>query len=89
MTMPNMKSPLSPDDIEVLLHYFVNPCEHPRYKAPAVQSAIDMFIGCGILEPSGGPSPWKTTEKGSAMVRALCRTPEPQLIYADANGNPL
>jgi hypothetical protein len=84
-----MKTPLSASDIEVLLHYYVNTCEHLRYDTLAVKQAVDMFIGCGMLEPSEGPALWQITEKGSAMVRALCRTPEPQLIYADANRNPL
>lgn len=84
-----MKTPLSASNIEVLLHYYMNTDEHPRYRAPAVKQAVEMFIGCGMLEPSTGPALWQTTEKGSAMVRALCRTPEPQLIYADVNRNPL
>lgn len=79
-----MKTPLSPSDIEVLLHCHVCPAPHPRSGAPAVRAAIDMFAYADMIEvwePTGGalgePSYWRTTDKGDAFVKALCNTPEP------------
>jgi len=41
---------LTPSDIEVLLHFYMFPEAHPRWKAPAVVSAIHYFIGEKMLE---------------------------------------
>jgi hypothetical protein len=78
-----MKSPLSPSDIEVLLHCHTTPGPHPRLDAPAVQEALRMFRGCAMIEvvepkfTPGGGSAFNTTPKGDAFVKALCNTPEP------------
>jgi hypothetical protein len=82
-----MKSPLSPNDIDVLLWYYSSQAEHPRCEAPAVQSSIQMFAACGMLIKQGGVI--ASTDKGKAMVSALCRVPEPKRAWVDGNGNVL
>lgn len=84
-----MKTPLSASDIEVLLHYHMNTHRHPRYNAPAVSEATEMFMRCGMIETSPSDSMFITTQKGAAMVKMLCRTPEPKLVYVDAEGKEL
>jgi hypothetical protein len=37
-------------EIEVLLHYFYSPSDHPRIDVPAVQDAVKMLCKAGMLE---------------------------------------
>lgn len=80
---------LTPNDIEVLLHCHVSPEPHPRLDAPAVQESIKMWICAGMIEPNVNTGIFVTTDKGCAMVMALCKTPYPRLIYIDQNGEEL
>lgn len=69
---------MTPNDIEVLLHYHTCREIHPRLDAPAVQDAIDVFEDNGILHKiphSFGL--WHTTKKGEALVKMLQSTPYP------------
>ena len=75
-----MKTPLSPSDIEVLLHCHTTPSRHPRFDAEAVQRAISMFVQSGLVMHMPQPTEhhvYPTTAKGDAFVKALCNTPEP------------
>lgn len=79
--MNKMKSPLSPSDIEVLLHCYSCPSQHPRRHAPAVEEAFEMFEGCGMIvrtdETYEGYRVWRTTDKGAFFVDKLCNMQEP------------
>lgn len=75
---------MTPNDIEVLMHYHASPDSHPRAHAPAVQASIRMFIAEGILKKEDS---FRTTEKGEALVRMLCNTEMPQQAWVDSNGN--
>jgi hypothetical protein len=75
-----MKSPLSPSDIEVLLHCHTTPARHPRFEAEAVQRAISMFVQAGMVVHNPQPGEYHvytTTDKGDAFIEALLNTPEP------------
>lgn len=73
-----MKTPLSPSDIEVLLHCHTCPAPHPRHDAPAVIESIDMFFQAGMILPTPTRSfTFTTTPKGNAFIQALLNTPEP------------
>jgi len=91
-----MKHPLSPSDIEVLIHCHVSPAPHPRFHAPAVREALDMWERCGFIhcsrdgfEPVVTPTVYETTTKGKAMIEALCNVEEPRQVWVDHNGKPL
>lgn len=78
-----MKTPLSPSDIEVLLHCHTCTAPHPRLEAPEVQDAFDMFSRSGMIvwvpgqaHQSNKPH-YITTPKGDAFIEALLNTPEP------------
>lgn len=79
-----MKTPLSPLDIEVLLWYFYKTEPHENIAAPAVKESILMWTRSGMLKPLHTyvcpEGMYCTTEKGDAMVKALCNTPEPPYI---------
>lgn len=83
---------MTPNDIEVLLHYHVSPCIHPRYDAPAVKESIENFLTGKILEPyrhadgpnvTDGPNVFSTTKLGAALVAMLCQTPYPIVACID------
>ncbi len=82
-----MKTPLTPNDIEVLLWCHIRGTRHERHDAPAVRDALRMFERSGMIAPQPGlDGVYNTTAKGRAMVTALCRTPEPieKSVWLDA-----
>jgi hypothetical protein len=75
------KTRLTPNDIDVLLHYHGHADDHPRVDAPAVKQALNMWLGLGCLvdrESSMFGSRYKTTDKGRRMVERLCLTQIPE-----------
>lgn len=79
----------SPNNIEVLLHYFLDPAAHPRIEAPAVRDATNMLLREGCIErwPEGAIARYRTTPLGAAWVKALCNAELPRAVYIDAQGN--
>jgi hypothetical protein len=76
---------LSPNDIDVILHYHTSGEKHPRADAPAVKDATERFFRAGLIEP-GGLSPgvyFVTTEKGRKFIEMLCATPFPVKKFVD------
>ena len=74
---------MTPNDIEVLLHYHCMAVIHPRLDAPAVQQAVENFKRHGIMvidfqDGSG----YSLTAKGRALVTMLCNTPFPVSVAA-------
>lgn len=70
---------LTPVEIEVLLkcYYSAEPYNGLRF-APAVRGALAMWLRIGyIAHHADRPDMWKTTDKGTAFVHALCSTPIP------------
>ena len=78
---------LTPSDIEVLLHFYMFPEAHPRWKAPAVVSAIHYFIGEKMLvedlKSPGERRVYHVTERGGKFIEMLCETPIPELEWID------
>lgn len=68
-------SHVTPNEIEVMVHYYRTPEPHPRLGAPAVREAIARFIREGMLERKDGAC--YTTARGDAWVRALRAVPFP------------
>ncbi len=81
---------MTPNDIEVLLHYHSMAVVHPRFDAPAVQQAIMNFRRHELMvidfEDGSGHS---LTAKGRALVTMLCKTPFPVRVeaYTDPRTN--
>jgi len=78
---------MSPSDIEVLIHYHCCPAVHPRDDAPAVQEATQEFLMDGIImHDAKSKSGYRTTERGRALLAAICATPLPTEAWVDDNG---
>lgn len=75
---------MTPNELDVLLHYHTTPRHHPRIAAPAVRDAIAKLLGLGLLtdiEP-----PYTTTSRGAAHVKQLCWLPIPEQAWIGADG---
>lgn len=73
---------MTPNDVEILLHFHCSGIPHPRASAPAVRESIARFIDTEALT-HGGPAGYRTTAKGDAWVRMICDTPEPEGTFFD------
>lgn len=80
---------LTPNDLDVLIHFCVCPAPHERQSAPAVQESIKMFVDSGLLELSCGltRNGYIATEKGHAHLRQLCSIQFPSQAWVDTGGN--
>jgi len=76
---------MTPNDIEILIHYYSSPSIHPRIDAPAVTESIQEFVKNGILE-RGGDFGFRVTNKGRALMKLLCSTSFPIAAWVDENG---
>lgn len=77
---------MTPNDIDVLLHYYCSPAEHPRYEAPAVQETIAEFLRIGLIcSRIGGGNSYTITKLGMAHVKQLCDLPIPVTRFVDKN----
>lgn len=82
-----MKYPLSPLDIGVLLHCYTSPLPHPNIINIDIQNSIVMFASCDMITPIGkhdraNSRPitdvvFSTTEKGRAFINTILGTKEP------------
>jgi len=72
---------MTPLEIEVLLHYYSSPVDHPNKTTEAVNDIIDKFITAGIFKLSRDVL--VTTDRGKKLVVMLCETPFPEQVYVD------
>jgi len=77
---------MTPNDIEVLLHYHVSQSVHPRINAPAVKDAIQKWVSEGILIQDMETEIYRTSYRGSVLVKMLCDTPMPIKVWSDPRG---
>ena len=68
---------MTPNEIDVLLHYHSMVDPHPRIHSDVVQKAVETLQLDGILS-AGGMAKFQTTERGKAFVKMLCLTPYPK-----------
>ena len=86
---------LTPNALEVLIHYHTCRSPHPRLEAPAVKDDIHYFVDSGIFVKKDlcnitGPSSQYTycvTEKGKAWLTMILRTPCPVNRWTDPRTN--
>jgi len=75
-----VKTPLTPIDLMVLLHYhcFTEPLPgFPSCSDPELRST-QMWLQSGMIKPRGEQTGYYvTTDKGNAFVLAMCKLPEP------------
>lgn len=80
---------LVPIDLELLLHCHIYPELHPRHLAPGFVEAKSKLERCGMIkwvQDLEGPGYFKTTDKGVAFVKMLCKTKEPIPAWLDNEG---
>lgn len=77
---------MTPNSLNVLLHYHCVCEPHPRKDAPAVKQETAHFLRIGIIEaePNGrNGSGYVTTDKGKAWVDLILATPKPVCMWVD------
>ena len=74
-----MKTPLSPEDIEVLIWCYCRNARHEPLNA-SVRKSIEMFRDCDMITVVTEDI-FRTTSKGTAMIKELCNTSEPELLW--------
>jgi len=72
---------LTPNGLEILIHYHVCNFQHPRFDAPAVQEAIDKFIALDVLKRI--TNQYYLTRKGKVWLQMILETPCPEPIFID------
>ena len=82
--MTKSRQHMTPNDIEILIHYHVSPAPHPRISAPAVESATLMLQEHGLIHLVDGS--YRTTDRGSAHVQQLCELDFPRAAWVSAAG---
>lgn len=74
---------LTPYEIEIVLHYYYSPEEHPECagNSPAWRSSVDMLLAEGVLqlrkEPSQYGATYESTERSRVYIEALKDVPLP------------
>jgi hypothetical protein len=73
---------MSPAEIDILLHYYVSPVDHPRIEAGNAfwRSTVAKFRAESLLElmpPGGGPACYRLADRGQVYVAALLSLPLP------------
>ena len=76
---------MTPNGIEILIHFHVCPLPHPRLHAPAVVEEIESFLRNGLIKEIG-PGHYRTTERGAAHIAQLCNVPWPKQVWIDEQG---
>jgi len=77
---------MTPIEINVLTHYHYSTIEHPRVDMPSVQDAIRMWVNEGILIQDMETEIYRTSYRGSVLVKMLCDTPMPIKVWSDPRG---
>lgn len=62
---------MTPNSIEILIHYYATKDLHPRANYSAVVEATSRFVDNGILQVFDVDR-YLITEKGERLVQALC-----------------
>ena len=79
---------MTPNSIEILIHYHVSPTPHPRIKFPAVQDELASLFAKGLIEPHPQLADvYRTTARGDAHIKQLCELDFPVQAWVDAHGN--
>ena len=78
---------MTPNDLEILIHYYVSIVPHPRLNTPEIQHSIEKFVSDGIFKLYVIGNKTRITEKGKAWLKTILSVPYPQKVWVDENGN--
>lgn len=78
---------MTPNDIEIILHYYTTPEPHPRKDFPEVIKSTNNFMNNGLISFSNGMSGYAVTPKGKAYIKLLLSIPFPEEAFLDQYGN--
>ena len=64
----------TPNNLDILLHYYCSTEPHPRLNAPAVKEGLTYLQANGLIDRADFP---KVTDKGIAYLDHLLKVPFP------------
>ena len=76
---------MTPNDLEILIHFNCSGEPHPRRSAPAVKDSIKMLEMLNLIEGRTDES-YNTTERGKCYMKLLCNLPLPEKVWLDKDG---
>lgn len=76
---------MAPNDLEILIHFYVSPAQHPRQGA--VDHDCERLEELGVLRLTGHNTKYSITGKGKAWMRCILDTPFPQNVWLDDHGH--
>lgn len=80
---------MTPNEIEMLIHFHTSSAPHPRRNAPAVKSSTAWMLQSDLIREAPVDDGvdafmhYVTTAKGAAMIQILCDTPLPECRFVD------
>ena len=84
LSPPFRRNKMTPNDIEILIHCYVSPTEHPRYHAN--HDVFNRLVTEGLIQGNFGNNVYMTTEKGKAHMSQLCDLPYPKQAWVNDKG---
>lgn len=80
---------MTPNDIDVLLHYHITIKPHPRRNAPAVSESIEHFVQAHVFSVTyiEETEIIRLLPRGRKLVEMLCSTPLPVPVWKDPREN--
>ena len=79
--------PLSPLEVDILMHCCTRRCPFPNSDNAVVASQIRDFLNLGAICPVAGQQDvYCTTPLGDAWVKAICAVPPPRQVFVDELG---
>jgi hypothetical protein len=81
---------MTPNDLDVLIHYHVSVEPHPHSTSPAVKDTTLRYVKDGVFKERVIPgsaafttSQYSLTEKGKAFLQLILATPYPMPTWTD------
>lgn len=62
---------MTPNDLEVLIHFYVSPHHHPRRDAPAVKDAIAKWGRLGMIKGTKYEDVYQLTKTGEMLLSKI------------------
>ena len=72
---------MTPNEIEILIHYHTTLSVHPRIDAQAVIGAIERLLKQGLIIRMHGQEYYTTTLRGKAHIQQLCNLTIPIHVW--------
>jgi hypothetical protein len=67
----------TPNNLDILMHFYTSGSPHPRRDAPAVKEGIDYLMRTGMLQSTTEADVWAVTEKALVYIDYIMKVSFP------------